>query len=219
MSFASPSAWIVTAALVLGVTGGSPAAAADFEITVHSDETPHLKEWAEDSKKLLIEWKPRLVNLLSSPGFEAPKSAEIIMRKTDEGVAGTADGKIYVSSHWIEKHPEDIGLMVHELVHVVQDYPNGAEFWICEGIADYIRWAIYEGKEQDWFQRPKEEGGYKQGYRVAGGFLLWIESNDGPGIVSKLNRALREGNYKPELFEEATGRTLDELWAAYTGAE
>lgn len=218
MSFASPSVWIAAATLLLGTLLAPPSAAADFEVTVNADETPHLKEWAEDSKKLLIEWKPRLVNLLSSPGFEAPTAVEIVMQKTDEGVAGTANGKIYVSSLWIEKHPEDIGLMVHELVHVVQDYPNGAEFWICEGIADYIRWAIYEGKEQDWFQRPKEEGGYRQGYRVAGGFLLWIESNDGPGIVNKLNRALRDGEYKPELFEEATGKTLDVLWAAYTSA-
>ena len=213
------SSLIAATALGLIAACATVSTAADFEITVHSDETPHLKEWAEDSKKLLIEWKPRLVNLLSSPGFEAPTSAEIIMRKTDEGVAGTLNGKIYVSSHWIEKHPEDIGLMVHELVHVVQDYPPRSEFWVTEGIADYIRWAIYEGKEQDWFRRPKEEQGYRQGYRVAGGFLLWIESNDGPGIVNKLNRALRDGKYKPELFEEATGKTLDELWAAYTGAE
>lgn len=218
MPHAPPSLLIAAAALALSLVTASPSAAADFEIAVHADETPHLKEWAEDSKKLLLDWKPRLVNLLSSPGFEAPTSAEIVMRKTDKGVAGTANGKIYVSSHWIEKHPEDIGLMVHELVHVVQDYPPGAEFWVTEGIADYIRWAIYEGKEQDWFQRPKGEKGYRQGYRVAGGFLLWLESNDAPGIVNKLNRALRAGEYKAELFEEATGKTLDELWDAYTSA-
>jgi hypothetical protein len=31
-------------------------------------------------------------------------------------------------------------------------------------------------------------------------------------IVVKLNAAMREGRYSPELWQEYTGKTFDELW-------
>ena len=34
-------------------------------------------------------------------------------------------------------------------------------------------------------------------------------------LVSKLNAACRQRKYSPELWKEATGKTLDDLWADF----
>ena len=120
-----------------------------------------------------------------------------------------------VSSHWIEKNPDDIGLVIHELTHVIQAYPSPHPGWLTEGVADYIRWAIYEGKPLDWFPIDKKPQGYKASYQVTGGFLLWLELDRAPGIVRKLNAAMRHKAYDQEVFKTETGLTLDELWDAY----
>ncbi|MEM7559373.1 MAG: basic secretory protein-like protein, partial [Planctomycetota bacterium] len=59
--------------------------------------------------------------------------------------------------------------------------------------------------------------GYKKGYRVTAGFLLWLEADRAPGIVKKLNTAMRGENYSEKLFKQESGRSLDELWSEYTG--
>ena len=74
----------------------------------------------------------------------------------------------------IEKYPEDIGLVVHETVHVVQLYPKFEPGWVTEGIADYIRWHLYEKKLLEWFPIGEDEKGYEAAYRITGGFFLWI---------------------------------------------
>ncbi len=187
-----------------------------LKITLDTSEVPHLQEWGEDAKARIEEWHPRLVNMIPSQQFTPPTEITLRIRKTDRGVAATSGRKITVSSGWIEKHPEDIGLVFHELVHVIQAYPNGQPLWITEGIADYLRWAIYEAKPQAWFPRPKEEKGYRKGYRVSAGFLLWLESGPAPGIVNQLNIAMRRGAYSEEIFFRETDKTLDELWTEYT---
>jgi hypothetical protein len=178
-------------------------------------DKPALVQWGEDAKALMEEWHPRLVNLLQTPGFEPLYEVRLVIRDSDEGIAFAQGNHIVVSSHWIEAHPEDIGLVVHELVHVVQHYRRPVPGWVTEGIADYLRWAIYEGKPQRWFRRPNEPRAYRQGYRTAAGFFLWLEADQAPGIVARLNSAARRGEYDDDLFETATGKTLDTLWDEY----
>lgn len=187
----------------------------DVQVELDASEVPHLKEWGETARELLIQWHPRMSNLLAAKDFKPATKITLKLKKTEEGVAYTSGTTIVVSSHWIEKHPEDLGLVAHELVHIIQAYPSARPSWLTEGIADYLRWAIYEGKPQEWFHRPKDKQGYRQSYRVAAGFLLWLESDLAPGIVKKLNAAMRSRKYSPELFQKETGLTLDELWDKY----
>ena len=57
---------------------------------------------------------------------------------------------------------------------------------------------------------------YKESYRVASGFFLWLESDRCPGIVNKLNAAVRKRTYKDEaFFKQEAGSTIDELWEDY----
>ena len=90
-------------------------------------------------------------------------------KKSDEGIAYADSNAITVSSRWIEKYPGDIGLIVHEAVHVVQLYPEFDPGWVTEGIADYIRWHLYEKNPLDWFPIGGEEKGYEAAYRITGG--------------------------------------------------
>lgn len=182
-------------------------------------QAPHLKDWGERSRQLILDWHPRIANLLPTKDFPPPNKVVLRIRKSEKGVAATAGRKITVMSHWVDKHPDDIGLVIHELVHVIQSYPGGSESWLVEGVADYVRFGIYEGKGLDWFPRPKKAQGYKRGYRVAAGFLLWLEADAAPGIVKKLNTAMRHREYNAEIFKDETGKTLDELWVEYVGLE
>ena len=201
----------------MAVAGGKPGTV-PTGLTVNLDvsATPDLKDWGEKARRTVIQWYPRLCNVLPTKGFTPPCTVTLRFKKTDKGIAGTSGSLIVISSHWVESHPEDIGFVVHELTHVVQDYGNsGGPWWITEGIADYIRWAIYEGKPLAWFPRPRKSGAYKQGYRVTAGFLLWLESDKAPGIVKKLNTAMRRHAYSDAVFKDATGQSLDALWNEY----
>lgn len=180
-------------------------------------EVEQLEDWGEQAAQLIREWHPRLVNLLPSEGFAPPQKVFLRIKHSAEGVGATSGNRISISSGWIEKHPEDFGLVIHELVHVVQRYPRGKPMWVTEGIADYLRWAIYEGKSAERFPRPKATRGYEKGYQVMGGFLLWLETGRNPGIVGTLNAAMREGTYEAKLFTTEDGRTLDDWWAEYVG--
>ena len=191
----------------------------EVQITVDASEAPELSQWAEDGAVLMKEWYPRLSNLLASPEFEPPAEVTLRIRKSDQGVGATSGTKIVVSSSWIEKHPGDGGLLIHELVHVIQNYPGGkGPVWVTEGIADYLRWAIFEGKPAEKFPKPQDPEGFKKGYQPAAGFFLWLETYKSPGIVRPLNTAMRKGQYSPEIFVDATGQTVEALWADYSSS-
>ena len=66
--------------------------------------------------------------------------------------------------------------------------------------------------------RPKldiAKASYKDAYKTTAMFLEWIEKARSAGLVVKLNAALRKGTYRDALFQEITGKTLEELWAAF----
>ncbi|TWT79762.1 Plant Basic Secretory Protein [Planctomycetes bacterium CA13] len=184
-------------------------------VNLDINEVPELKEWGTNAAGLALEWHPRICNLLATKDVTPPKTVTLRIIKSEKGIASTQGTTITVSSHWIEKHPEDIGLVIHELVHVIQGYPDGTPFWITEGIADYIRRAIFEGQPQDFFPIPRQDNAYLQGYNTAAGFLFWLESDRGPGIVKSLNSMARNGEYKDTLFVEKTGQPLEALWSEY----
>jgi len=206
---------VVSLLVLLSLTQSIRAEETPLQVELDTSEVPYLQTWGDDAKSLILKWHPRIVNLLPTENITPPRSIALKIEKSDRGVGGTAGTRITISSHWIEKHPDDLGLIIHELVHVIQSYPSPEPWWVTEGIADYLRWAIYEGKELEWFPRPQEEQGYKRGYRVAAGFLLWLESGPAPGIVKKLNTAMRKGEYSDDIFHAETGRSLDDLWKAY----
>ncbi|HUQ70111.1 MAG TPA: basic secretory protein-like protein [Planctomycetaceae bacterium] len=189
---------------------------ADFRPTIAVDvaESPELAEWSDQAKKQCETWFPKLVKEFDTDGHKPAETVTLFFKKDMDGVAHTSGRRIVISSKWVTDHPDDIGMVIHELMHVVQAYPPSKAGWLVEGIADYVRYFQFEpDKKSKWPINAKSS--YKQGYGVTAAFLAWLERTKHPGIVLKLNAALRTSKYDNRLFEELTGRSLDDLWAEF----
>jgi hypothetical protein len=171
-------------------------------------------EWAGNACKLITEWYPKTDLLLQSEGYIPPKNVTLIFRKMD-GVAYTTGNTINISADWIHRQPHDFGMVVHELVHIIQSYPrHTGPGWVTEGIADYIRHAHYEPEVKLPRINP-DRASYRDAYKTTAGFFIWIEKNYNKEFVKKLNITMRECTYKDDIFRELTGKPLDDLWKEY----
>ncbi|MEJ5170620.1 MAG: basic secretory protein-like protein [Fimbriimonadales bacterium] len=178
-------------------------------------QSPASAMWAEKAKALAEEWYPKLADWLRQPGWQPPAKVTLRFEPMD-GVAGTAGDVIHISERWIREHPDDWGMVIHELIHVVQSYKNPVPGWITEGIADGIRYAKFEPQKDSALHDP-ERSPYRDGYWSAGAFLVYIERSYEPSLFTKLNEAARRGRYTPDFWLKTTGKTLDALWEEYKG--
>ncbi len=199
-----------------------PVRTKDFEYTLDVAQAPELKEWAETRlRPEMDKWYPILCDCLASDGFTAPKKFQVII-KPMRGVAGTAGTRVEVSAEWIQsqlKRPEwneAVGSVIHELVHVVQQYKSrGNPGWLVEGIADYLRWFRFEPAAHRPRLRNPARARYSDSYQTTAGFLEYATRNHNHELVVQLNAALRQGRYHPGLWQECTGLTVQELWQQY----
>ncbi len=193
-----------------------------YEIAFDISETPELKDWLETRlKPVCIEWYPKIVEMLPSDGFEAPRRFTIVFHKDGRGVASAGGTRINCSAPWFKQNLEGeaVGAVVHEMVHIVQQYRrarggNRNPGWMVDGLADYIRWFLYEPVEKRPHPNPARAK-YTDSYRTTGAFLAYVTEAHDKEIVKKFNAAMREGKYAPELWKEFTGKTVDELWEDY----
>jgi hypothetical protein len=186
----------------------------DATALVDTNDAADLKEWGNKAGTLCVEWFPKIAALLPSEGFTAPKEVTLYFDPKMKGVAHAIGGKITISAAFVRSHPDDLGMVAHELTHVVQAYPPGGPGWLVEGIADYIRIVHYEPQAP----RPKidpAKASYKDAYKTAAMFLEWVEKNHVEGLVVKMNAALRKGEYSDDLWQKLTSKTVDELWALF----
>jgi len=192
-------------------------------VTINIVEAPGLENWAKDELgPALAEWYPKIVAMLPSEGFTAPEHFSIAIKPMD-GVAYTTGTDVFASEKWIKNQikGEAIGSLVHEVVHVVQQYgkhgyADHAPGWLVEGVADYIRWFKYEpgshGADIVWMRSMRHfTPRYDGGYRVTANFLNWVSEKYDHDIVRQLNAAMREGKYDEGLWKEYTGKDIQEL--------
>jgi hypothetical protein len=147
---------------------------------------------------------------LKSDGYKPANLIKMSLKKNYRGVAAAGAGNITGSVKYFKDHPKDVGAMVHETVHIVQHYGgHGNPGWLVEGVADYIRFFKFEPDNLGPINA--ERARYNQSYRVSAAFLAYLVDKYDPETVLKLNRSMREGTYKAELFREITGKTIDDL--------
>ncbi|MDQ8004776.1 MAG: basic secretory protein-like protein [Pedobacter sp.] len=135
-----------------------------------------------------------------------------------KAVAAAGGGRIVYNPGWFIKHPGDIDVVTHEVMHIVQNYGSGGgPGWLTEGIADYVRYKYgVDNAGANWaLPAFKLEHSYKNAYRITARFLNWLEINGNKGIVVKLDAAMRNHTYKETIWNELTGKTIDELWTMY----
>jgi len=147
------------------------------------------------------------------------KKVTIIIDPEYKGVAATDNGIVRVNPGWMHKHPQDLDVVTHEVMHIVQGYPNDAgPGWITEGIADYARYKFGVNNDASGWKLTEfnNKQSYTNAYRVTARFFVWIEKNYKKDFVKKLDAAMCEKKYTDDFWKNETGKTVDQLWEAYT---
>lgn len=205
--------------LVVATEGGT------YQLVLDASQAPELADWVRtDLAPVVREWYPRVVNLLPSEGYEAPRRVTIVFDPEMAGVAATGGTRIGCAVPWFLNNldGEAKGAVVHELVHAVQQYgrarrtnPNATRTpgWLVEGIADYIRWFLYEPDSTgaQITRRNLSRARHDASYRITGNFLNWAIETHGQELLRQLNAAARESRYTEDLWHQVTGKSLQEL--------
>jgi hypothetical protein len=182
-------------------------------ITADWSEASDLEGWVTAAQVRCQQWHPLICRALGVEG--ELKHQEIVIEVLPmRGIAATSGARIRVSADYVRKHPDDDGMIVHELVHVVQAYPDPNPIWLTEGLADYVRYWHYEPGQRE-FGIAKDRSSYRDSYGTTARFLAWVQVAKNPRIIHKLNAAMHRGEYREALFAEATGKPLDELWSEF----
>jgi hypothetical protein len=147
------------------------------------------------------------------------KEVNFVIDTAYDGVAATGGGRVVFNPEWFRKHPGDIDVVTHEVMHIVQHYGNsGGPGWLTEGIADYVRYKFgVDNPGAEWALPDfRSTQSYTNSYRITARFLAWLESHNYKGIVKKLDNSLREHTFTKDTWKKETGKSLDELWTAYS---
>jgi hypothetical protein len=224
-----------------GSAAGKTADAAPFtiqspdgycEIAIDTSGAPDLKDWAEQKlAPVLAAWYPKLTAMMASEGFTPPKRFSVFIRPGN-GVAATGGTRVTANSNWLKRelNREAVGALLHEEVHVVQQYgggrrnnPDGPRVrppgWLVEGIPDYIRWFLYEpqshGADAIYFKSRRNPPPlrYDGLYRITANFLNYVVEHydKDKTFITKLNAVCRQGKYSDDIWKDQTGKTLIEL--------
>jgi hypothetical protein len=186
--------------------------ASPYSITISGEIDVSLAPVAGKLTTLFYQCYPKLVERFENPKRPAPRSVQVVFKKGIKVPAYASGNTVTVSTEWLQRNPNDVGLLTHELTHVVQAYPRGEPGWLTEGIADYAR-QVYGPKDKDWAlpARLTKRNSYKDSYRVTAKFLVWLEEKH-PGSVDKLHRKMQNREFVMEDFKTITGSTVDVLW-------
>lgn len=135
------------------------------------------------------------------------------------GVAEASGNRILFSSKYLQSNPTDIDVVTHETMHIAQGYGYSAgPVWLTEGIADYVRYKYGVDNIGSKWSLPDFDANqnYTDSYRVTARFFEWLEQKVKKGLISELDKQLRAHTYTEKSWISITGKTIDELWAAYT---
>ncbi len=200
-----------------------------YEFQIDTSDCQDLTTWTQKELVPVVrQWYPQIVKLLASDGYEAPQKFTLQFSVKTDGVAATGGTDVFCSADWFRRNlrGEAKGAIVHELVHVVQQYgiarrtnrnSTPTPSWVVEGIADYVRWHLYEPATARGGIGGRSPANlrYDASYRDTAAFFDWVVDNEAPDLIAKLNTAARTGTYSDAFWKQATGKTAGELSAAW----
>lgn len=162
---------------------------------------------------------PKLVGMFNN---KATHDVIFITDTAYNGVAETSGNRILFATKYMNKFPYDVDVVTHEGMHIVQGYgySYGRDLvWLTEGIADFIRYKYgVDNVGSKWFlpSFKAKDKGYKDSYRVTARFFEWIDQKVKPGMIVQIDKELRNGTFKDSTWVDLSGKSLDDLWAAYS---
>ena len=156
---------------------------------------------------MVYQWYPKLIAMLPSDGYTAPKSIKLTFKDDMGGTPAYAMGNdLSLSLPFFRSQlkGEAKGCVVHEMSHIVQGYgrasatnphPSPTPGWVVEGIADYIRWFLYEpqSKGAEITKRNIANAKYNDSYRTTANFINWVVLTYDKDFLRKINAAARAG--------------------------
>ena len=175
--------------------------------------------------KKSLSYQPVLTNtfftvypkLLKEYNPDAVKRVYFIIDPTYDGVAYSFGDVLVFSYDYMEGHPEEGDVAVHEIMHKIQNgYQGEVPGWLTEGIADYVRYRYGIDNPDSW-ELPAygDDQNYDDSYRVTARFLVWIENHEQAGFVKQLDQALRKGTNYKDFFISSLGKSIDQIWSEY----
>ena len=191
------------------------------KLTIAPSGDAEVDRWANSSLRSLIEgWYRRLVRDCASREYRVPEEIRVRFGSDMGGTPGLTTGnEMTLDRGWCKPRLETEvpGMVVHELVHVVQQYKGSYPGWFCEGFADYVRWYLFEpeGNGCNISNWDSPDVRYDGSYRLSANFLNWVSRKYGVSVIKKVDAACRAGNYREELWQELTGRSAADLGAEW----
>src|SRR5687768_3453332 len=108
--------------LILFLLAAPSFADPDFKVIVDTSKAPECEAFAAKSKVLVEEWYPKINELLFGKERPLPATEITLSFEPMKGVAHAVANVIHISAEWVtKKAPNDYGMVIHELTHVVQD--------------------------------------------------------------------------------------------------
>lgn len=133
------------------------------------------KSFSESYKQRFIDmYFLQYPKLLKKYNAQASKKVMFIIDTAYTGVAAASNNRIRYNPAWFVKHPEDVDVVTHELMHIIQHYRDGKiPSWVTEGIADYVRAMEGVNNHNSQWALPdlKPEHHYTSSYRITARFL------------------------------------------------
>jgi len=201
---------LLTAAAI-GFAGAKLAAPS---ITMDTTQLTTLQDYSKKAQKAAEDNYAMVLKTLQTDDPAPDRPIRIICDMKYKGVAATSGRTIRFSPEYVVGHTDDLGMIVHEEVHVIQGYKKYDPVWLVEGIADWVRWFHFEPEAKRPHPR-KDRADARASYQTTAAFLVWASGKYDKDLVPKLHKALRDGTYVESMFKDLTGKTLDDLNAEW----
>jgi len=137
--------------------------------------------------------------------------------KKNAGAPAMAEGRgstIWFDVDYAQRNPNDMGMAIHESVHLVQAFGN-CPWWLTEGIADYIRYFRFTIRG-DESKKPRKPGngpkGWERGYGDTAFFLNWLTQNKNRRLVPSLNQKCHDRQWNDNVWQQLTKATAQQNW-------
>ena len=209
--------WVVPF-LVSCVSSGPSSNGAAAVRRLDFKETPELEPLAERAETLANEVYPKIVAALSEGAPRPPKQFDLVFKRrlTNDNLGLGGSSGVWLNGGYFAQRPEMLeSVLVHELVHVAQSYVRSAPSHWTEGLADYVRIKLGYTNGTVCAGCSTIYPHYRSGYECTAAFLLFVDDRFGPEPIHRLDDALRKGRYTDEVFVQATGRKLEDLWREF----